>query len=184
MSCLLGWEVLGTGFSSRKQIMDMKRRQLIQGLGAGALLAGVAAARAQTPPPTVIRFGVAQPAIGNPPGFYGSSVSIAHAKGWIEDEFKKDNIKIEWFFFKGAGPAVNEALTNRQLDFAFQGDLPAIVGKAAGLKTRLVLATGVRSNIYLAAPPDSPIQSVKDLRGKRVAIFKGTNAQLPINRLL
>ena len=47
-----------------------------------------------------------------------------------------------------------------------------------------MLATGVRSNIYLAVPPDSPIQSVKDLRGKRVAIFKGTNAQLPINRVL
>lgn len=151
--------------------------------GLGALAAASGLANAQTPP-AVIRVGIAQPAIGNPPGFYGSSVSIAHAKGWIEEEFKKDNIRIEWFFFKGAGPAVNEALTNQQLDFAFQGDLPAIVGKAAGLKTRLILATGVRSNIYLAAPPDSGIRSVKDLRGKRVAVFKGTNAQLPINRLL
>jgi sulfonate transport system substrate-binding protein len=75
-------------------------------------------------------------------------------------------------------------LTNHQLDFAFQGDLPAIVAKAAGLKTRLILATGVRSNIYLAVPPDSDIKSIKDLRGRRVAIFKGTNSQLPINRLL
>jgi sulfonate transport system substrate-binding protein len=170
--------------------MNLQRRHLLhsiaaQGLGAAGLasLAQKADAQAQAQP-QVIRFGVAQPAIGNPPGFYGSSVSIAHAKGWIEEEFKKDNIKVEWFFFKGAGPAVNEALTNHQLDFAFQGDLPAIVAKAAGLKTRLILATGVRSNIYLAVPPDSDIKSIKDLRGRRVAIFKGTNSQLPINRLL
>lgn len=169
--------------------MDIQRRNIVIGAAAAAglgLAAGRASAQAGTAAaPSVIRLGVAQPAIGNPPGFYGSSISIAHAKGWIEEEFAKDaNTKVEWFFFKGAGPAVNEALTTGQLDFAFQGDLPAIIAKSAGLKTKLVLATGIRSNIYLAAPPDSPIQSVKDLRGKRVAIFKGTNAQLPINRLL
>ncbi len=166
------------------QRRDLLKGAAAQGLAAvGAVVAGPLWAQSAARPAT-IRLGVAQPAIGNPPGFYGSSISIAHAKGWIEEEFKNDGVKIEWIFFKGAGPAVNEALANRQLDFAFQGDLPAIVAKAAGLKTKLVLATGVRSNIYLATPPGSDIQSVKDLRGKRVGIFKGTNAQLPINRLL
>lgn len=151
-------------------------------LGASASLLGINARAANLP--AVIRFGVAQPAIGNPPAFSGSSAAIAHAKGLVEEEFKAEGVKVEWYFFKGAGPAVNEALVNNQLDFAFQGDLPAIVGRSAGLKTKLVLATGIRANIYLGVPIDSPIQSVKDLRGKRVAIFKGTNAQLPINRVL
>lgn len=149
--------------------------------GAAALGAPVARAQGRT---TVLRFGVAQPAVGSPPSISGSSVAVAHAKGWIEAEFAKDGIRVEWAFFKGAGPAVNEALTNDQLDFAFQGDLPSIVARAAGLKTRLIAATGVRANIYLAVPPDSPIQRVEDLRGRRVSIFKGTNAQLPINRVL
>ncbi|MCA1326033.1 ABC transporter substrate-binding protein [Herbaspirillum sp. alder98] len=164
--------------------MRSDRRSLLKhvAIGSAALLTfPLHAAGAR---PTIIRIGVAQQGIGNPPTFSGSSAAVANAKGWIEDEFKADGIKIEWFFFKGAGPAVNEALTNQQLDFAFQGDLPSIVARSAGLKTKLVLATGVRSNIYLAVPPDSPIQSVKDLQGKRVAIFKGTNAQLPINRVL
>ncbi len=169
--------------------MDSIRRALVRGAAgglAGMALAGTGAARAQGgAAPAVVRLGVAQPAIGNPPGFYGSSISIAHAKGWIEEEFAKDGAtRVEWYFFKGAGPAVNEALTTKQLDFAFQGDLPAIVARSAGLKTKLILATGIRSNIYLATPPDSPIRTVADLRGKRVAIFKGTNSQLPINRLL
>ena len=134
--------------------------------------------------PTTIRIGVAQPAVGNPPGIAGSTLAIAHAKDWREEEFKRDNIKVEWFFFKGAGPAVNEALTNDQLDFALQGDLPSIIGRAGGLKTKVILATSTRANIYLAVPPDSSIKTAKDIRGKRVAFFKGTNGQLPINRFL
>ncbi|HEX8606298.1 MAG TPA: ABC transporter substrate-binding protein, partial [Pseudoduganella sp.] len=149
-----------------------------------ALALTATAAQAIAAAPTVIRVGVAAPAQGSPPGISGSSIAIAHATGAIEQEFKPDNIKIEWFFFKGAGPAVNEALSNKQLDFAFQGDLPSIIGKSAGLKTRLILATGVRMNLYLAVPAGSTIRKVEDLRGKRVAIFKGTNSQLPINRLL
>jgi len=170
--------------------MNHARRSILAGslqLAAGMALAGapaLAAAAAAAAKPAVIRIGVAQPAYGNPPLIAGSSLAIAQATGAIEQEFKADGIKVEWYFFKGAGPAVNEALSNRQLDFAYQGDLPSIIGKAAGLKTRLILATGVRGNIYLAVPPDSPIRSVKDLRGKRVAIFKGTNGQLPIDRLL
>jgi sulfonate transport system substrate-binding protein len=111
-------------------------------------------------------------------------MAIAHAKGWIDDEFKADGGKVEWLFFKGAGPAVNEALSTGQLDFAFQGDLPAIVARAAGLKTRLILATGARSNIVIGVPPDSPLKTVADLRGKRVSLFRGTNMHLPALRLL
>ena len=152
------------------------------GLGAAALSSTFHASASARP--DVIRIGVAQPATGTPPTFGGSPLSIAHAKGWLEEAFKPAGTRVEWYFFKGAGPAVNEALANQQLDFALQGDLPAIVARAAGLKTRLVLATGVRSNIYIGVPPDSPLKSVADLRGKRVSLFKGTNMHLPALRLL
>ncbi|MCW7540182.1 ABC transporter substrate-binding protein [Aquabacterium sp. A7-Y] len=149
------------------------------GLGAPALVRAAGDAR-----PASVRIGVAQPLAGNPPSFANSSIAVAYAKGWINEEFARDNTPVEWFFFKGAGPAVNEALTNHQIDFAFQGDLPSIVGRAAGLKTRLVLASGVRANLYVGVPPSSPLRSLKELRGKRVALFKGTNMHLPALRLL
>jgi hypothetical protein len=34
-----------------------------------------------------------------------------------------DSIQIQWRFFKGAGPATNEAFANHQIDFAAQVDL-------------------------------------------------------------
>jgi len=155
---------------------------LLKLVAALLLATGFAVAQAEALP-KVIRIGVASPAVGD--NIYTTgSVGIAHHKNLVEEEFAKDGVKVEWYFYKGAGPAVNEALSNNQLDFAFQGDLPSIIGRASGLKTRYLFPTDSRQNLYVAVPPDSPIQSVKDLAGKRIALSKGTNAQLPTNRLL
>ncbi|HSD38541.1 MAG TPA: ABC transporter substrate-binding protein [Rhodocyclaceae bacterium] len=140
-------------------------------------------AQAEAPPP-VIRFAFASPKVGVPPQYTAGTAGIAFTKGWFEEEFKNDNIKFEYLFFKGAGPAVNEAFSNKQIDFASHGDLPSVIGRAAGLKTRLLIANNARSNIYLAIPPNSTLKWVKDLKGKKVSFFKGTNSQTPINRLL
>ena len=79
-------------------------------------------------------------------------------------------------FFKGAGPAVNEALSNKQIDFAYQGDLPQVVGRANGLKTKLLVASGVRNNLYLVALVASPLSSIKDIRDHKVSIFRAPTA--------
>ncbi|MFT3959865.1 ABC transporter substrate-binding protein [Propionivibrio sp.] len=128
--------------------------------------------------PEIIRFGVADIGIGGKPVAGGTSVNLVHIRGLLDEEFKKDGIKVEWSFFKGAGPAVNESIANGQLDFAWQGDLPAIIARAGGLKTKLILATDKFQPTYLVVPADSPAKSIEDLKGRKVAIFKGTNLQL------
>lgn len=143
-----------------------------------AALYGATSTTAFAGTPTIIRVGVASVGTGGKPVSGGSVGSLAQTKGTVDDEFKKDGIRIEWSFFKGAGPAVNEAIANGQLDFAFQGDLPAIIAKANGLKTRLILATDQTTPTYLAVPANSTARSIEDLKGKKVAIFKGTNLQL------
>ncbi|MDB5925817.1 MAG: Nitrate transporter substrate-binding protein [Betaproteobacteria bacterium] len=170
--------------------MDRNRRTALGRLAAmSAAAAGVtgvgsAVGSAHAQAVTSVRIGIASAPVGSPPVFADNSVAIAHNRGWLEEEFKRSGIKVEWFFFRGAGPAVNEALANGQLDFAQQGDLPAVVARATGLKTQLLLAAGQRKNLYLAVAPSAPISSVTDLRGKRVALFKGTSGQLPTDRLL
>jgi sulfonate transport system substrate-binding protein len=134
--------------------------------------------------PPAIRIGIPAPPLGNPPTFAGGGFSVVHAQGLLEEEFRADGVKIEWVFFKGAGPAVNEALTSRQLDFGLQGELPAMIARSAGVATRVVMGGGRGSNIYLAAPPQSPINAVPDLRGRRVAVPKGTTLQLAFDRIL
>lgn len=143
-----------------------------------------ASATAFAAAPEVVKIGVAQQGTGDPPVFGGSPAATALLQHRVEDAFKADGTKVEWIFFKGAGPAVNEALANKQIDFAYQGDLPSVLGRANGLKTRLLLASNVRAGVYLAVPPDSDIKSVKDLKGKRVGIFRGTNLQLVADNVL
>src|SRR5882762_7058121 len=99
--------------------------------------------------PAVIRIGVATGGVGTPPRTGSSTIGLVNAQGLLEQEFAKDGIKVEWIFFKGAGPAVNEALVNKQLDFAWQGDLPSIVHRAGGVKTRIIVGSGVRNGLYL-----------------------------------
>jgi ABC-type nitrate/sulfonate/bicarbonate transport system substrate-binding protein len=92
--------------------------------------------------PKEIRIGVAGVGTGNRPVVGGAYVATAANNGDLENEFKKDGIAVKYVYFAGAGPAVNEALANGQLDFAYQGDLPALVAKAGGLPTKLILAAG------------------------------------------
>ena len=121
-----------------------------------ASLFALPAAAAHADKPATIRIGVAQQGAGDPPTFGGSSAATAQLQQLVEKEFAADGIKVEWLFFKGAGPAVNEAIANKALDFAYQGDLPAVLARANGIKTRLLLAASVRSGVKIAVPPDSP----------------------------
>jgi len=132
-----------------------------------------------------IRIGYAAIGAENRPFSEGTSAATARAGNYLEDEFKSDpNIRIEWYFFKGAGPAINEGFANDQLDFAYQGDLPAIVGRANGLKTKFLLASGARKPLYLVVPKGSSIKGVADLKGRKVAIARGTNGHLAAIKIL
>lgn len=143
------------------------------------------AAPARAAEPLTIHVGYAAIGVDNRPFAEGTSAATARAGEYLEKEFANDpNIKIEWFFFKGAGPAVNEGFSNDQLDFAYQGDLPALIGRANGLKTRFLLASGARKPLYLAVAKDADIKSVADLKGKKVAYQRGTNGHLSAIKIL
>ncbi len=158
-------------------------RQLLVALAALLLPAVAGTVRAETPP-EVIRFGFLGVGVGSPPRMSASWLAFAQQQRRIEQAFAGQGVTVEWVFFKGAGPAVNEALTNRQLDFTALGDLPAIIGRSVGVDTRLVLTLAPRSEYYVVARPGVGIRGVADLRGRRVAFHKGTATQLAANRML
>lgn len=164
---------------------NTRRRATVAGMVALALAALAGPPTARAADPLVVRVGYASIGVGNRPFVGGSSAATAHAEGYLEKEFEGDpGVRIVWSFFKGAGPAVNEAVANGQLDFALQGDLPSVIGRSNGLRTKLLLASGAHQATYLAVPKGSDIKGVKDLRGRKVAMFRGTNHQLAINKVL
>jgi len=162
-----------------RKVLDLSRVSIVSILVMIGLL-GVAAADGN---PAVIRIANPGVGIGNRPVVGGSAWSLLHLQGALEAEFARDATQVNWTFLRGAGPAVNELYANGLADVSLLGDLPSIIGHAGGLETR-ILANGGRFNIYVAVPADSPIQSIQELRGKRVAVFKGTCNQLSFNRIL
>ncbi|MDM9645525.1 ABC transporter substrate-binding protein [Rhizobium sp. S163] len=146
------------------------RRLLSTLLLAATVALGAAAAKAEDAPAT-IRFGDVGFGFGTPFGV--GLQAIADAKGFVVDEFKGTPTKVEFTYFTGTGPAINEALSNGQLDFASYGAVPNIIGKANGLDT-VILASYGGTTIFGAARPDLDIKSIADLKGKKVAIQKAT----------
>jgi sulfonate transport system substrate-binding protein len=116
--------------------------------------------------------------IATQPSPFSASILIAKHKGWLEEELTKVGAKpsIKWTSF-AAGPPMNESFAAGQQDIGILGDTPAIIGRAAGIDTRIIgiTASGPKS-LAVIVPTNSKLKSPKDLKGKKVAVVKGSYA--------
>lgn len=115
--------------------------------------------------------------------FTTGTIGTVHARGLLEEEFRKDGITINWNFIKGGGPAVNEAVANGVIDFAYLSDFASIVGKASGLKTKYIAGSAL-GEVTILIPSDSSISSIKGLKGKRIGVLRGASPQAVLIRIL
>ena len=152
-------------------------------LFAAPALAGLIALSAQAAELKEIRIAVPDLSAGTQ-NSGGGITDVLRDQQIFEKAFADQGIKIQWSFFKGAGPVINEAFANGQVDLAYLGDLAAIIGRSNGLDTRLLSATARGVKQYLGVVPGSGIKTLQDLKGKRVAIFRGTATQLSFDAAL
>jgi sulfonate transport system substrate-binding protein len=76
-----------------------------------------------------------------------------------------------------SGPPQVEAATAGKIDFAITGNSPPIFGAASNAKVKVVSAyDGGGNGDQIVVHADSPIQSITDLRGKTIAVGKGSSA--------
>lgn len=102
----------------------------------------------------------------------GGTQSLLEAAGQLDDL----PYKIEWSTFT-SGPPQIEALTAGQIDFAVTGNTPPLFGASSGARIRVVTATNMAGKgDKILAHANSPIGSIADLKGKKVAVGKGTSA--------
>jgi sulfonate transport system substrate-binding protein len=99
-------------------------------------------------------------------------LAIAIDKGYFKDELKGIDVKVT--NFTGAGPEINEALASKNLDIGVYGDTPSVTAKANGIDTVLIGAGNTGLDAAILVNPDSNIESVKDLKGKKIAATKGS----------
>ncbi|HWR41096.1 MAG TPA: aliphatic sulfonate ABC transporter substrate-binding protein [Patescibacteria group bacterium] len=94
-------------------------------------------------------------------------------QGFFQQQLGSVTLEIKTF---NAGPELMEALAAGQLDIAYVGPGPALTGFARGLPVEIIAGANDAGAVLVAAP-NSPIQSVKDLDGKKVAIPQLGNTQ-------
>jgi len=76
-----------------------------------------------------------------------------------------------------SGPPQVEAATAGKIDFAITGNTPPIFGAASNAKVKVVSAyDGGGNGDQVLVHADSPITSIADLTGKRIAVGKGSSA--------
>jgi sulfonate transport system substrate-binding protein len=101
---------------------------------------------------------------------------IARQQQTIEKALAAKGVTVKWVEF-AAGPPLVEALNVGSIDVGWVGDAPPIFGQSAGANIIYAAAlpsTGEGEAIFVK--PESAVQSVADLKGKRVGVGKGTSA--------
>ncbi|MEC2078002.1 aliphatic sulfonate ABC transporter substrate-binding protein [Metabacillus fastidiosus] len=109
---------------------------------------------------------------------------LAKQKQWFEEEFAKHNAKVNWVEVQGGQPQFDAILTNR-LDLAVTGNTPVITAQISNIpfKEIAIGSTGSK-NVALLLPKNSFIKELKELKGKKIAVAKGTAAYDILFRLL
>jgi aliphatic sulfonates family ABC transporter substrate-binding protein len=98
---------------------------------------------------------------------------LAEALGYYEDEFTEDNINVELVEFS-LGPEVIEAVASGEIDIGFLGDVPAFSGLLNGGDYKIVARWESDNSSYLITRDDANINSLEDLKGKKLSYAFGS----------
>jgi len=148
---------------------SIQRRHVLAALAAAGSAAAWpvlthAQAQAQAAPP-LLRIGFQKSAV---------NLVILKQQGALEKRFAGS--KVQWVEFP-AGPQLLEALAVGSLEFGLTGDAPPVFAQAAGKDLFYVGAEPPKPlSSAVLAPAGSPLNTLADLKGKRVALQKGSSA--------
>jgi sulfonate transport system substrate-binding protein len=105
---------------------------------------------------------------------YGT-LTLLKARGTLEKRLAVQGIDVKWTEFP-AGPVLLEGLNVGSIDFGTVGEAPPIFAQAAGANL-VYVANEPPSPLSeaIVVPKSSPLKTVAELKGKKVALNKGSN---------
>ena len=114
-------------------------------------------------------------------------LTILEDRGWLEEALKEagyDGVTVTFTEFE-SGPPENESFAAGQQDIGVMGNVPSISGVASGQeRTFIGISTNGEKTEAILIPMDSDIQSVADLKGKKVGLVVGSISQNLLDTLL
>jgi sulfonate transport system substrate-binding protein len=158
------------------QPVDSSRRSLLKAaaalaVGTGAVIAGGAGALLSSQSAfaqgnsKTLRIGFQK---------YGNFV-VLKARGTLEKRLAQQGVGVQWLEFP-AGPQLLEGLNAGAVDVGTVGETPPIFAQAGGVDFVYIASEPpAPKGEALVVQQDSPIRTVADLRGKKVALNRGSN---------
>lgn len=114
---------------------------------------------------------------------YNPVSMIMKEKGLLEKEFAKDGIKIVWVQSAGSNKAL-EFLNAGSIDFGSSAGAAALVARINGNPIKSIYVYSRPEWTALVTTKDSNISKIEDLKGKRVAVTRGTDPHIFLVRAL
>ena len=114
---------------------------------------------------------------------YNPVSMVLKEKGLLEKEFAKDGIGIRWVQTLGSNKAL-EFLSAGSIDFGSTAGSAALVSKINGNPIKSIYVYSQPEWTALVTRKDSAIAKIEDLKGKRVAVTRGTDPHIFLVRAL
>jgi sulfonate transport system substrate-binding protein len=114
---------------------------------------------------------------------YNPVSMVLKQKGLLEKEFAKDGIGVVWVQSAGSNKAL-EFLNAGSIDFGSTAGSAALVAKINGNPIKSIYVYSRPEWTALVTTKDSKIAKVADLKGKRVAVTRGTDPHIFLVRAL
>ena len=105
---------------------------------------------------------------------------VVKARKQLEQRFETQGVAVRWVEFP-FGPPLLEALSAGAIDYGYTGDAPPIFAQAAKAAIRYVGVIPARGyGQAIIVPQDLTLRALADLKGKKVAVAKGSSAHDPL----
>ena len=115
--------------------------------------------------------------------YYNPVSLVLKDKKFLEQDLANDGISVEWTQSLGSNKAL-ELLNSKSVDFGSTAGAAALIGKANGNPIKAIYVYSRPEWTALVVRKDSPITKVKDLKGKKVAVTRGTDPHIFLLRAL
>ncbi len=115
--------------------------------------------------------------------YYNPVSLVLKDKKFLEQDLASDGISVEWTQSLGSNKAL-ELLNSKSVDFGSTAGAAALIGKANGNPIKAIYVYSRPEWTALVVRKDSPITKVEDLKGKKVAVTRGTDPHIFLLRAL
>jgi len=119
------------------------------------------------------------------PGTRASAILAAVSEyGYLEEYLNKIGYTAEVVGFAGAAPVIHEALVAKELDYVVYAGMAGVLSKSIGIDHTLISISAWTSYWSLVVGPSLNIDTISDLRGKKIAYIRGASPHMYLIRVL